>query len=71
MPAGLYLDSTTQSMMSILQSMNEIFRLKRVGPTRAPLQSDHDRFRLGIVFENFVPHFAAPAGLFVTAERQR
>jgi hypothetical protein len=35
------------------------------------LQSDDDRFCLGVVFENFVAHFATPAGLFVSAEGQR
>src|SRR4029077_67074 len=33
-------------------------------------QPDHYGFGFGILFQDFVAHFAAPAGLFVTAKRK-
>src|SRR6478672_7798429 len=38
---------------------------------RRHLQRGADGFDFGVVLENFVAHFAAPAGLFVSAEGQR
>src|SRR5580692_7094789 len=43
----------------------------RPAPTASRLQCAANRFYFGVVLQDFVAHFATPAGLLVAAERER